>query len=132
MTFVVPTGKRLPDGTPLRTTVALPQLSLALAVPSTESETKAAHEVAPAPVIMLTAGGATTVGATSSMTVIVCDALAVLPAASVAVSVRVRISGLAGEPAPPLLVSLTVTTGAPQLSEAAASELFPAGTWLAH
>src|SRR5947199_10078546 len=61
------------------------------------------------------------VGAMSSTTRIVCSADAVLPAVSVAVNVRVRTSGLAGEPAPPLLASETATVVLPQLSDAVAS-----------
>jgi hypothetical protein len=49
-------------------------------------------------------------------------------AASVAVKVRVMISGLADVPAPPLSVSSTVIVGAPQLSVAVALLGFAAGT----
>jgi len=41
-------------------------------------------------------------------------------------------SGLGGDPAPPLLVSLTDTLGVPQLSDTVASDAFGGGTWLAH
>ena len=69
---------------------------------------------------MTVGAGAETLGAVSSTTVIVCAALELLPAASVAVNVRVIINGLACEPAPPLFVSEAVKVGAAQLSEAVA------------
>ena len=49
-------------------------------------------------------------------------------AASVAVKVRVMISGLIGVPAPPLFVSATATVGAAQLSAAVAAAALAAGT----
>src|SRR5215203_3508668 len=67
---VVPTGKLLPDGTPVRLMLTLPELSFAVAVPSCPSETTAPHVVAPAPVFTVTLAGALTVGATVSLTVI--------------------------------------------------------------
>jgi hypothetical protein len=116
--MVSPTGKTLPEGTPLRATVTPAQLSLALAVPSvpSRSPTVTPHDVAPAPVYNTLSAGAVIVGGVLSMTVMVCVELALLPAASVAVKTREMISGLAAEPAP-LLVSLTVTVGVPQLSD---------------
>jgi len=78
------------------------------------------------------AAGAVTTGAVLSITVIVCVALELFPATSVAVNVRVIISGLAAEPTPPLLVSEAVTVGGAQLSEAVAWEPLAAGTALAH
>ena len=72
------------------------------------------------------------VGGVLSITVIVCAALAVFVEPSVAVKVRVMISGLAIDPAPPLFDSDTVTVGDPQLSEAVAWLGFAAGTSLAH
>ena len=89
MIVVVPFGKTLPAGTPLRVTVALPQLSLAVAVPSVASLTTVSQEVAPAPVLTVTSAGAVTVGGVVSTTGTVCVAVAVLPAASVAVHVTV-------------------------------------------
>ncbi len=60
---VVPTGKMLSAGTPVRTMVTWPeQVSAAVAVPSVASLTNALQVVAPAPVVTLTAGGATTCG----------------------------------------------------------------------
>jgi hypothetical protein len=41
-------------------------------------------------------------------------------------------SGLLAEPTPPLLLSLNVTVGVPQLSVAVAWEAEPAGTEAAH
>src|SRR5919107_897055 len=57
------------------------------------------------------------VGGVLSVTVMVCTAVAMLPEASVALKVRVITRGLAAVPAP-VLASVTVTTGAPQLSSA--------------
>jgi hypothetical protein len=73
-----------------------------------------------------------TVGGVLSLTVMVCESLAVLPDPSVAVNVRVMTRGLAGVPAPPLLDSTTVTAGVPQLSDAVACPAAAAGTSLAH
>lgn len=70
------------------------------------------------------------VGTALSTTVMVCGALTLLPAASVAVNVRVMISGLAVVPAPPLSVSRTDLVGAPQLSVAVALLALAAGTSL--
>jgi hypothetical protein len=78
------------------------------------------------------AAGAVITGAVLSITVMVCVALELFPAASVAVNVRVIISGLAAEPTPPLFVSEAVTVGGAQLSEAVAWEPLAAGTALAH
>src|SRR5881394_2760090 len=82
------------------------------------------------PAIALTVmfAGQLIVGGVLSITVIVCDALAVFVGGSVAVYVRVMTSGLAIAPAPPLFDSDTVTVGAPQLSDAIAWLGFDAGT----
>ena len=125
VTVVVPTGKTEPEAG-LLTTVGTEQLSLAVTVKLTAAE----HVPVGALTVMF--AGQAMLGGVLSMTVIVCDALAVLPAPSVAVYVRVIISGLAGEPAPPLFDSDTVTVGIPQLSEAVACEESAAGTSLAH
>src|SRR5215831_1775612 len=124
-TVVVPTGKLEPDRWSVLT-VGTEQLSVAVTV----KLTGAAH----VPEIAFTVifAGHEIDGEVLSMTVIVCDALAVLLDASVAVKVRVMINGLAIEPAPPLFDSDTVTTGAPQLSEAVAWAGLAAGTALAH
>jgi hypothetical protein len=67
---VVPTGKMLPAGTPLRVMLTAPeQVLAAVAVPSVASLTKALHEVALAPVVAVTAGGARTVGDSLPVTV---------------------------------------------------------------
>jgi hypothetical protein len=71
-------------------------------------------------------------GGMLSITVIVWVALELCPALSAAVYTRVMINGLAGEPAPPLFDSVTVTVGVPQLSEAVAWDALAAGTALAH
>src|SRR5260221_10663895 len=69
--MVVPTGNTLPAGTPLRVIVTPAQLSLAAAVPRTESGTRAPQETAPGPVKTLTERGAVTVGRSTSLTVTV-------------------------------------------------------------
>jgi hypothetical protein len=124
ITVVLPTGKTEPDAG-LLTAVALEQLSLAVTVKLT---------TAPEPELALTVmlAGQLIAGAVLSMTVIVCVALAVRPTASVAVKVRVITSGLAAEPAPPLVDCETVTFAVPQLSEAVACDGEAGGTLLAH
>jgi hypothetical protein len=77
-TVVVPNGKTEPD-TLLVTTVGTEQLSLAVTVKLTAAE----HVPMGALTVML--AGQLIVGCVLSMTVIVCDALAVRPAPSVAV-----------------------------------------------
>jgi hypothetical protein len=67
---VVPTGKTLPAGTPLRAMLTPPALSVAVAVPSCASVTTAPHVVAPAPVLTVTFAGAFRTGRTVSLTVI--------------------------------------------------------------
>ena len=84
--MVVPTGKKLPAGTPLRAVVT-EQLSLAAAIPKTASLMNAPHDVASGPVAIVTAGGAVIFGGVSSITVTLCLPKAVLPLASVAVYV---------------------------------------------
>jgi hypothetical protein len=120
-TVVVPNGKTEPDGG-LLTTVGTEQLSLAVTVKLTAAE----HVPTGALTEML--AGQEIVGSVLSMTVIVCDALAVRPTPSVAVKVRVMTSGLALDPAPPSLDCETVTVGAPQLSEAVACDGEAGGT----
>src|SRR5213075_1186003 len=78
VTVVVPTGKTEPDAL-LVTTVGTEQLSLAATVKFTIAE----HDPDPALTTMFV--GQLIAGAMLSMTVIVCDALAVSPAPSVAV-----------------------------------------------
>jgi hypothetical protein len=80
---VVPTGKLLPAGTPLRAILTLPALSVAIAVPSCASVTTAPHVVAPAPVFTVTFAGAFTTGATVSFTVIETVAAALVNEAAV-------------------------------------------------
>jgi hypothetical protein len=76
-----------PAGTPVRTTVTPGQLSLADAVPIVASPTNAPQIVAPGPVLTETSAGAVTDGGIAGLsdTVTVCVAVALLPAASVAV-----------------------------------------------
>src|SRR6185369_11913517 len=62
VTVVVPTGKTLPAGTPVRVTTTPAQLSLAVAVPSVALLTTVPHEVAPGPVETVTSFGAVIVG----------------------------------------------------------------------
>src|SRR5947209_1839434 len=102
--MVVPTGKTFPAGTPVRAIVTDPALSDAVAVPRTASPIDESQDAAAAPVFTVTSAGAVIIGATLSMTVIVCVADALFALASVAVQLRVMRSGLADEPAPPLLV----------------------------
>jgi hypothetical protein len=88
VSVVVPTGKMLPEGTPLRVTAPTPgQLSVAEPVPSVVSRllTVTPQIVAPGPVKRVTAAGGVTIGTVLSTTVTVCVAKAVLPEASVAV-----------------------------------------------
>src|SRR3982751_904389 len=87
--MVVPTGKMLPAGTPLRAILALPELSLEVAIPSCASVIIAPQVVAPAPVFTVTFAGALIVGAVTSFTINVVVAVLVLPTASVAVIVIV-------------------------------------------
>src|SRR6266481_2106045 len=96
--MVVPTGKKLPAGTPLRV-VVIEQLSLAITVPKTTSLTNAPHEVAPGPVATVTSGGAVTAGGVWSTTVTIAIAEFVTPRLSVAMSLTVcgpKPSGPAG------------------------------------
>src|SRR5438105_15401820 len=87
---VVPTGKKFPEGTPLRVTPLTPgQLSVAEAVPSVSSLTNVPHDVAPGPVSAVTFAGGATTGGVLSLTVTVSVAVAVSPSASVAVHVTV-------------------------------------------
>jgi len=69
---VVPTGKRLPAGTPDLWIVTGEQLSKALAVPSAASGTTTLHVVAVDPVTELTAGGTDRVGGVPSVTTTSC------------------------------------------------------------
>src|SRR5256714_895834 len=83
----MPTGKMLPAGTLPRAILALPELSLATAIPSCASVTIAPQLVAPAPVFTVTFAGALIVGAVTSFTVKLVVAVLVLPTASVVVIV---------------------------------------------
>jgi len=116
VTVVVPTGNTEPEAT-LVETFAVPQLSVAVG----------AEKVTGIDVSVVFSGRFTTMfaghamtGAVESITVMVWFALAVLPAASVAVNVLVMTNGLAADPRPPLVVCETVTVGVAQLSEAVA------------
>src|SRR4051794_12913986 len=77
---VVPTGNTLPLGTPLRSTLTLPALSLAFAVPSCGSVTTVPHVVAFEPVFTVTFAGALIEGAIVSLTVIETVAAALVDA----------------------------------------------------
>jgi len=112
----------------LRVTITLPELSDATAEPSAASLIVVSHPSAPRPVPAVLSAGAMIVGGVLSDTVIVCATLVRFPAASVAVNVRVMTKGLAGVPAPPLLVSRTDFVGTPQLSVAVTLFAFAAGT----
>src|SRR6266850_1729200 len=127
---VVPTGNRLPVGTPERVIVAGPALSPAVAVPRAASLSETPHAGGPACWLVLAAmlAGAVICGGTLSITVMVCVAAALLPLASVAMYMRTMTSGSDGDPAPPLFDSLTVMVGVPQLSMADASLGLAAGT----
>jgi hypothetical protein len=109
---VVPTGKTLSAGTPLRAILTLPALSVAVAVPSCVSVTTTLQVVAPAPVFTVTFAGALIVGAVTSLTVNVTVVVAELPALSVAVSVIVCVPTPTTVPASGLWVTVT----GPQLS----------------
>jgi len=66
---VVPTGKTLPAGTPVRVTESGPaQESLAVAVPKVASLTVVPQDVAPGPVLTVTLLGGVTTGAVVSTT----------------------------------------------------------------
>ena len=84
---VLPTGKRFPDGTPLRTTVTAPALSVAVALPSWASPTKT-DDCVPVTVRLMLAGTVST-GRSVSATVIFCVFTVLLPKMSVAVHVIV-------------------------------------------
>src|ERR1043166_686937 len=89
--IVLPTGKILPTGTPVRVTTKPAQLSLAVAVPSVASLTNVPHELALGPVKAVTSAGASIVGMMLglSFTLTVCVPVVVLPAESVAVYVTI-------------------------------------------
>src|SRR5438105_15841715 len=90
MMEVTPSGNRLPAGTPVRVAISVPgQLSLADAVPRSALVTSTVAVVAPGPVPRRRFAGALIVGFVSSTTVTSCVAVAVWPAASVAVQVTV-------------------------------------------
>ena len=90
---VVPTGKKLPAGTPVRETLSdAGQLSSVVGVPSSVSPTTTPQLPVVSPgVETVTSGGAVMVGAVVSftVTVTVCWQLAVRPSESVAVQVMV-------------------------------------------
>ena len=86
------TGEPAPSRTSnqiLEAILALPELSLAVAIPSCASVTIAPQVVAAAPVFTVTFAGALIVGAVTSFTVNVVVAVLVLPTASVAMIVIV-------------------------------------------
>jgi hypothetical protein len=81
---VVPIGKKLPEGAPLRVINITPeQLSLAVAIPSAASLTTIPHDAAPDPVYAVTAAGAAIVGGMVSVTITVCVCVDVIPLPSV-------------------------------------------------
>ena len=104
----MPTGKSLPAGTPLRTGVTVEQLSLAVALPSVALLITTPQEVAPAPVVTDTLGGAVTVGGVLSVTVNVVVHVLVLFAASLTVTVIVVIPRPTSVPAAGLCVLVSV------------------------
>ena len=79
----------MPAGKLLREIVALPQLSLAVAVPNVASSMTFPHPTALGPVATLTAGGAVIVGGVESRTVTVAVQVLDAPLLSVTVSVTV-------------------------------------------
>jgi hypothetical protein len=108
---VVPVGKKLPGGTPVRWTLTDPQSSLADALPSSLSPTIWPHEF----VVTDTFGGTLSVGAVVALpiTVMVCVHDAV-PTLFVAVhSIDVTPLGKGSERASPSLRSLVTVTFGP-------------------
>src|SRR5436190_15552249 len=95
--IVVPTGKTLPAGTPVRSRVTTPELSLAEAVPSVPSLIKRLQLVAPGPVPSVTLAGADTSGLIVSLTVIETVAAELVSAGAepspVSVTVNLKLSG---------------------------------------
>src|SRR5438445_8606162 len=99
MIVVMLRGNTLPAGMPDDVMFTLPELSMAAAVPSVAWLTTAVQLAAPTPVDTFTSEGTFVKdGGVVSISVMVCDALTLFPAASVAVYVRVRISGSAADP----------------------------------
>src|SRR4051794_10523271 len=84
---VVPTGKTLPAGTPVRTIVTDPALSVADALPSSASVTTI--EVTPVATCRITAGGTIRTGFSVSTTVTFWVTTVWLPKTSMAVQVMV-------------------------------------------
>ena len=84
---VVPTGKTFPAGTPVRTSVTAPELSVAVAVPSSASVTTI-DDAVPG-ICRVTFGGTTSTGFSVSVTVTSWVATVWLPKMSVAVQVIV-------------------------------------------
>src|SRR5215204_2327338 len=95
--MVVPTGKTFPAGTPVRSIVTTPELSLAEAGPRVPSLIKRLQLVIPAPVPNVTLGGAVTMGLIVSLTVIDTVVAAVVNAGDapspVSVTVNLKLSG---------------------------------------
>src|SRR2546423_14829473 len=88
--MVVPTGKLLPEGTPVRVTVTdAEQPSLAVALPSVALLTNAPQEVAPDPVLTLTFGGAVINGSVVSTMLMLTVSSLKSPLGSVTLSVMV-------------------------------------------
>ncbi len=87
MIVVLPTGKTFPAGTPLRTIVTGPALSVAVAVPSCASVITTDDCVAAIVTVML--AGTVSTGRSVSATVIFCVFTVLLPKMSVAVQVMV-------------------------------------------
>src|ERR1043165_1102516 len=108
--MVVPVGKKLPDGTPVRLTFTFPQSSVAVAVPSSLSPTTWPHES----VLTVTLGGTFSVGGLVALPITVMDCVHdALPMSFVAVhSINVTPLGNGSDSANPSLRSLvTVTLG---------------------
>src|ERR1051325_4332724 len=88
--MVVPTGKLLPEGTPVRVTVTdVEQPSLAVALPSVASLITTPHEGAPGPVLTVTFGGAVIIGSVVSTILMLTVSSLKSPLGSVTLSVIV-------------------------------------------
>jgi len=92
VTIVVPTGKMLPAGTPLRETLTLPELSFAVATPRVASLISKPQEVAPTPVPRFRLAGALIVGATVSLIAIETVAAALVSAGAAPSPVSVTVN----------------------------------------
>ncbi len=119
----------MPAGTPLRVTLALPQLSLAVALPNAASLTTVPHPVALGPVETLTAGGAVIVGGLLSVTVTVAEQELDAPLLSVTVIVTVVVPSGYGPGGDCVMVNVSPSgSEEPLLIEALAVQLGPAET----